>query len=104
SDVLVGGLGLDRLDGGTGVDRADYSEAYGAVWVDLATGAGRWNYAEGDTLSGIENVVGTSYGDRIAGNSVNNVLTGGAGADAFVIGAGFGHDVITDFDGGGANA
>lgn len=104
SDVLVGGLGLDKLDGGTGVDTADYSEAYGAVWVDLATGAGRWNYADGDTLSGIENVVGTSYGDRIAGNSVNNVLTGGAGADAFFLGAGFGHDVISDFDGDGANA
>lgn len=99
-DVLVGGLGRDRLDGGTGTDTADYSTAYGAIWIDLAAGVGRWNYADGDGLSGIENVVGTAYGDTLAGNAANNVLTGGGGADSFLIAAGFGQDVITDFNAG----
>lgn len=55
----------------------------------------------------IENARGGGGADRIIGNAANNVIiggagddtmTGGGGKDRFVFGAGFGHDMITDFD------
>lgn len=96
-DSLRGGAGADVIDGGAGIDTADYSGEFGGVWIDLAAGIGRWNAAEGDTLTGIERVIGTSFGDRIEGNGGANIFTGGAGADEFIFRAGFGQDRITDF-------
>jgi ELWxxDGT repeat protein len=87
-DVLNGGLGADVLDGGLGIDTADYRGNYGAVWVSLATGLGRWNYAQGDTYVGIENVAGSSYNDRIEGDARSNGITGGDGDDLIAGGAG----------------
>ena len=87
-DRLSGGAGADVIDGGTGQDTADYNLNYGAVWIDLATGTGQWNWAHGDTLTGIENVVGTSYGDWLYGSSDANRLYGGDGDDRLVGGAG----------------
>ncbi|WP_088240287.1 GDSL-type esterase/lipase family protein [Calothrix rhizosoleniae] len=60
----------------------------------------------GDTLSNIDNIIGTSYNDVLTGNSSDNILvgeagndtlTGGAGIDQFAIGAANGLDTITDF-------
>lgn len=45
----------------------------------------------------IENVIGGSGSDTITGNSANNTITLGAGADRFVYGANGGTDTITDF-------
>ncbi|WP_396273827.1 M10 family metallopeptidase C-terminal domain-containing protein [Hyphomonas sp.] len=45
----------------------------------------------------IENAIGGSGADRITGNSANNTITLGAGADTFVYAAGGGADTITDF-------
>src|SRR3546814_6004938 len=60
---------------------SDYTGNFGAVWVDLATGIGRWNYAEGDNFVSIENVTGTDFGDRLYGSEGINVLRGGKGTD-----------------------
>ena len=87
-DVLTGGAGADLVDGGSGVDRADYSAAYGAIWIDLASGEGRWNHAEGDRLASIEDLTGTDWSDILAGDSVANRLAGGAGDDALMGGGG----------------
>ena len=86
-DVLAGGRGADVLDGGVGIDTADYRGNYGAVWVNLATGVGKWNYAEGETYISIENVAGTDFNDRIEGNAEANGVTGGGGDD-WIIGGG----------------
>src|SRR6185369_15248134 len=88
NNILAGGFGGDVLDGGAGTDTADYAGNFGGVWVDLSTGIGKWNYAEGDTLTGIENLVGTSYADRLIGNGGNNILAGGFGGDVLDGGAG----------------
>ena len=45
----------------------------------------------------IENVIAGSGDDKIIGNTADNVLTGGTGADIFEFTAGFGSDTITDF-------
>lgn len=102
-NVLDGGFGGDLLTGGDGIDTADYTGEFGAVWIDLAQGLGRWNAAHGDTLSGIENVIGTSWGDWLVGGAGDNVLTGGAGADRFWFAGPLGRDVVTDFSGAGGD-
>ena len=47
--------------------------------------------------SEIENAVGSAGNDTLIGNPLDNTLTGGAGADVFVMSASWGHDTITDF-------
>ena len=54
----------------------------------------------GITGTVVANPPGTTPGvgiDTLIGNGGNDILTGGAGADTFVFGPGFGHDTITDF-------
>jgi Ca2+-binding RTX toxin-like protein len=103
NDTLVGGAGADLLDGWAGWDTADYSS--GATWVSVdlrlttaQVGGGEGNHALGDTLTGIENLTGTMYGDVLIGNHVNNVLSGLLGDDTLMGGAG--NDTLLGGDGG----
>jgi Ca2+-binding RTX toxin-like protein len=87
-DVLEGDLGVDTLDGGPGAhDVASYALAgQGGVFydgfgvtVDLSAGTA---YGDGDdTLTGIEDVVGTPFADKIVGDAEPNDLYGGGGID-----------------------
>ncbi|NKE47732.1 DUF4347 domain-containing protein [Roseomonas frigidaquae] len=88
ADTLEGGAGADWMNGAGGVDTADYSASTGAVQVDLSTGTGTGGDAEGDTLVGIENLVGSAEGDVLTGDGEINVLSGGAGDDTLNGGAG----------------
>lgn len=90
-DILIGGLGNDTLVGGNGIDTADYSGAGAGVTVSLATGNATGG-AGTDTLSGVENVTGTSFNDRIDGDGAANTIRGGGGVD--LINGGGGNDVI----------
>jgi Ca2+-binding RTX toxin-like protein len=94
-DVLDGGLGNDALNGGNGRDTADYRLASGGVTVNLATGTAS-GAAGNDTLSGIEDVQGSTYNDVLTGDGNANVLrgnggidtlNGGGGADTLIAGA-----------------
>lgn len=96
NDTLSGGAGSDTLSGATGLDYADYSESGAAINVNLATGSGAGGDAEGDSYSGIDGVIGSSYDDTITGfdsqstdpiDIYSNVLHGGAGND-YLDGAG----------------
>jgi Ca2+-binding RTX toxin-like protein len=98
NDVLRGGDGADVLDGGAGIDTASYYTSSIRVSVSLTTGAGRGGEAQGDTLSGIENLSGSQGSDTLTGNSRANMLQGWSGNDALT-GAG-GTDTLT----GGAGA
>jgi len=118
-DFLVGGAGGDQLDGGTGSDTADYQASNGAVSINLAAGTASGGFAQGDTLTSIENLRGSSFGDTLIGNDAANrlegfegddVLVGGTGADALVGGTGkdvfrgtaaeLNGDTIVDLSGG----
>lgn len=93
SDTLVGGGGADFLDGGLGFDYADYSASAGAVTVNLTnTGAQSGGDAAGDTLVGIEGIIGSGQADSLTGNTAANVIFGGAGNDT--INGGLGSDVL----------
>ncbi|MGQ9370018.1 M10 family metallopeptidase C-terminal domain-containing protein, partial [Azospirillum sp. A39] len=95
-DTLAGGAGSDSLVGGAGIDTADYAASAAAVATDLATASG--GDAAGDTLVGIENVVGSVFADSVTGDGGANLLAGGSGAD--VLSGGAGADTLD----GGADA
>src|SRR5205814_505215 len=81
NDVIAGIGGADILIGGTGVDTVTYAASTAGVDVSLATGLGQGGDAEGDTLTGFENLTGSAFNDILAGDSGSNILTGGAGTD-----------------------
>ena len=87
-DTLEGGAGADRLDGGPGLDVVSYAGSDAAVTVSLATDTAAGGHAEGDEISGFENVVGSRYGDRLSGDSGDNRLFGAGGDDTLEGGAG----------------
>ena len=115
ADVVYGSKGADLLDGGEADGAADWlSYLYSAsgVTVDLANNAASGGHAQGDQISGFENVQGSAHADVIKGNGEANTLdadegkdtiTGRGGADTFQfwydesgVGAGK-RDVVTDF-------
>ncbi|MES2906828.1 MAG: Flp family type IVb pilin [Pseudomonadota bacterium] len=87
-DTVMGGAGADILNGGDGIDTASYVYASGNVTVNLLTGTGSGGDAEGDILSGFENIESNVGNDTLIGNAGNNVLTGNAGNDTLIGGAG----------------
>lgn len=122
NDILEGGAGDDSLLGGVGKrDVASYVDAPGGVNVSLAiTGGQNTRGAGRDTLTGIEDLWGSSHRDFLTGDAKANkidgrggdddiysslgrdTLTGGAGRDTFYFlepghSPTSGADTITDF-------
>ncbi|BAY27535.1 hemolysin-type calcium-binding region [Calothrix sp. NIES-2100] len=102
SDTLVGGQGNDNLNGGGGVDTATYADSPAGVIVSLAAatasndGYGTQDtFVKAGTLSTVENVSGSNYGDKLTGDNQNNLILGLAGNDT--LSGGIGNDTL---DGG----
>ncbi|MDF0732290.1 retention module-containing protein [Pseudomonas entomophila] len=92
-DLLIGGPGNDLLDGGAGNDTASYASATAGVTVDLShLGAQNTLGAGSDTLTGIENLIGSDYNDTLTGNDGDNLLNGGLGDD--ILKGGAGNDIL----------
>jgi Ca2+-binding RTX toxin-like protein len=83
NDTISGGLGADILDGGAGRDNISYQGSGAAVSINLATGAASGGDAQGDTFTGVENLIGSDFADILIGDAGPNVLEGGAGNDQF---------------------
>jgi len=81
NDTLTGGAGADSLDGGADTDTASYSASASGVAVNLTAGTGVGGDAQGDTLTGIENVTGSDNADTLTGDGADNRLSGGLGSD-----------------------
>ena len=106
NNVLEGGDGADTLDGGAGIDTASYAGSASRVDVRLSGTVVNHGDATGDTLTNIENLIGSAHNDILVGNgqanalagmdgndllwasSGDDLLTGGPGADRLVGGAG----------------
>ncbi len=80
-DLLEGGAGDDTLIGGPGFDAVDYRSTAGAVVVDLAAGTARG--AGNDTLSSVEAIFGSNFGDTLLGDAAVNHFRGMGGNDLF---------------------
>lgn len=101
NDTIQGGAGNDILNGGNGTDTASYAGAGSAVTVNLTTTTGQNTVGAGtDTLSGFENLRGSSFNDTLTGNASSNVIEGGAGNDT-INGAG-GTDTVSYTSAGSA--
>jgi Ca2+-binding RTX toxin-like protein len=82
NNILSGGDGNDTLNGGLGVDTVSYATANSAVKINLAlTTAQNTGGAGTDTLSNIENVIGSAFDDTFTGTTAANVFDGGDGVD-----------------------
>jgi Ca2+-binding RTX toxin-like protein len=108
NDILTGGAGADDLIGGEGHDTARYDTSSAGVTVSLITGVGNGGDAAGDTLDGMDNLIGSDHDDQLLGNDVTNLLNGRAGNDVLKGGGGsdtlfgsFGEDLIKG--GGGSD-
>jgi Ca2+-binding RTX toxin-like protein len=91
-DTLQGGAGADQLIGGAGNDTAVYQFSNAAVNIDLGAGSAAGGEAAGDTLSGIENLVGSGKSDTLTGDGNANRLDGGGGDDT--LSGGDGDDIL----------
>lgn len=93
NNTFIGGKGNDDINGGAGMDTASYAKSKG-ITVNLSTGMATEKYGTyyfneyTDSLTSIENIIGSSFADAITGNSLNNIFTGGAGNDTLDGGAG----------------
>jgi len=108
-DTLEGGAGADVLNGGANSltadavnagDTARYAGSAAAVTVNLnLTGAqsSAGSDADGDTLTGIENLVGSAFNDTLTGDANANKLFGLGGNDT--LRGGGGDDVLGGDDG-----
>ncbi|WP_322846295.1 retention module-containing protein [Pseudomonas sp. B33.4] len=93
NDLLYSGPGNDLLDGGAGIDTASYAHATAGVTVNLGLlGAQNTIGAGTDTLTGIENLVGSNFNDTLTGDNNNNVINGGLGND--ILNGGGGDDLL----------
>ncbi|MFT3986163.1 M10 family metallopeptidase C-terminal domain-containing protein [Aestuariivirga sp.] len=92
SDTFFTSGGNDIFDGGNGADTVNYmGRGFGNIFapgygVSVNLGFGTMfsldpNSTKHDTLSNIENVVGTRYGDVLQGDEGGNILDGQGGSD-----------------------
>ena len=94
-DTLDGGPGADTLDGGPGSDTASYQNSAVAVLVRLHNASAvKLGDAAGDTLTGIEHLVGSRHNDILAGDGGDNRLEGGDGNDDLYGGPAGGDDMM----------
>ena len=99
-DTLDGGPGADMLDGGPGSDTASYQNSSAGVLVRLHDArAVKLGDAEGDTLTGIEHLVGSVYNDTLAGDGEDNILEGRNGDDLLYGGPAGGDDTMSGGNG-----
>lgn len=87
-DILCGGAGADILLGNNiGIDwtnasdTASYETATVRVVASLLNRVNNTGDAAGDQYFQIDNLLGSSFGDALAGDNQNNVIDGGAGND-----------------------
>lgn len=127
-DFFFASPGHDEIIGGAGSDTLSYATVSGAVTAQLGGGSGFGGWSNG-TIQGVENLIGSAFGDHLSGDADANridggagddllfgnqgadtlianggadQLTGGEGADVFVVGTSAASVTVTDFRANGA--
>lgn len=108
NNFIIMGFGAVSVSAGAGNDTVSY-QSNGAVIVDLTTWV-HGGVASDDTITGVENLTGSSGDDVLRGNGSTNIFDGALGADTMVGRAGSdvyyvddAGDVVVESPGGGAN-
>ncbi|MFQ2637201.1 beta strand repeat-containing protein [Aeromonas caviae] len=92
NDLLIGGAGNDTLNGGNGNDTASYFDSAAGVTVTVNGANQNTGGAGTDSLSNMENLVGSMFNDSLTGDGNANVLSGLAGND--ILSGGGGDDLL----------
>ncbi|MEZ5873249.1 MAG: calcium-binding protein, partial [Nitratireductor sp.] len=92
-DIIMGGDGNDTIEGGADADELhgdgntsagdtlSYAGSNAGVTVFMATNSVSGGHADGDVISGFENVTGSHHVDFIYGDAGANTINGNGGAD-----------------------
>ena len=80
-NVIEGGADNDVIDGGGGRDTASYRSSNSGVTINLNSNPQVGGHAAGDTLTSMENIIGSAHADVLTGNGEDNVIEGGGGGD-----------------------
>ena len=94
-DHIIAGGGHDTIVGGSGFDTLDFGKASQGVKVDLEQHK-FGGFGDG-TVSGVEGLVGSAYGDYLVGDKADNAMFGGEGND--MLRGGRGSDTLTGGEG-----
>jgi Ca2+-binding RTX toxin-like protein len=98
NDTLVSSAGNDSLNGGAGTDTVDFSQESAPVSVILYGNQSHGLSIGVDTLTAIENIVGSQFNDLVYGDLGANLIQGGLGQDT--LDGAEGHDTLQGQDGG----
>lgn len=105
-DTMDGGAGGDSFFGGAGTDVVTYAASDRGLVIDLVSAYKGSFWANGDSFSGVERVIGSNFPDLIWGDGAANHFDGGMGDDCLFGGAGvdtllggWGKDVLFGDDG-----
>ena len=93
ADTFFSNQSANRISGGAGTDTVSYIQSGTAVIIDLGSQL-TWDGNVNDSLSSIENAVGSRFDDQIWGDGSDNVLDGGSGG-ADTIRGGNGNDTVS---------
>jgi Ca2+-binding RTX toxin-like protein len=94
-DLFVGGTGDDAYDGGPGRDAIDFGRSRTPITADLEVGTVTGEGA--DTVTGIEDLYGSTKPDAMTGDDSPNYLNGRTSAD--IIAGGGGNDILVGLKG-----
>ena len=79
-DVFIAGVDSQHFDGGSGgSDTVNYGASTGAVTVNMITLTGSGGYAQNNSYTNIQNIVGSSYSDTFIASAAANNFNGGLG-------------------------
>ena len=105
NDLFLASTGYDQIIGGAGNDTVSYAGATAGAYAQLGSGSGIGGVGNG-TITGVENLIGSSFADTLIGDGLanrldggmgNDILSGNAGADILV--ANGGADTLNGGDG-----
>lgn len=84
SNLILGYIGADVLDGGAGIDILSYLFSSEGVTIDLSTNSASGGNAEGDVISNFEYIWGSNYDDHLTGDDSDNLIIGYSGEDILI--------------------
>ena len=88
--------GNDTFTGGILADTVSYASASAGVKVSLAIPGPQNTGGSGiDTLTSIEALIGSSFGDNLSGSNANDTIDGGAGVGSDTMAGGLGTDTVS---------
>jgi len=104
AETFLGGAGNDTINGGSGIDVISFTTSTASALVNLgaisqtlngtavAAGTARDGLSGTDTVSNIENVIGSAQADWMVGSDLSNILDGDLGNDS--LDGGNGDDIL----------